>query len=143
MEMWDTSVDFLYQIAMQNTPSILPFVFERMDDYFERVMEHPFPFLEDLHMYLLSNKIKIHGASCMAYPGLLKTLANELDDNLVIIPSSIHELLILPKTLINKRYNIEHLNQMVRDVNETQLTDDEILSDHIYLYMRDSEEIIY
>ena len=143
LEMWDISLEELYQIGMKNTPEMLPCRYERMEDYFERMLENPFPFLADLHMYLLTNQLKIHGATCMVYPGLLKELADKLEDNLIIIPSSIHELLILPEKCTKENYTLSDLKDMVGEANDTQLTDDEVLSDHAYLYIRETGELQY
>ncbi len=143
LDMWGITLNDLYQIAMTNTPKILPSCYERMEEYFERVMEDSIPFLSDLNMYLLTNQLKIHGATCMVYPGLLKTIADKLEDNLVIIPSSIHELLILPERSTRNEYSLSDLKDMICEVNETQLTDDELLSDHAYIYNRESDEIVY
>lgn len=143
LNMWGVSLEELYQIGMKNSPEMLPCRYERMEDYFERIMDNPFPFLADLHMYLLTNQIKIHGATCMVYPGLLKELADKLQDNLIIIPSSIHEVLILPEKSTKGTYTLADLKNMVCEANDTQLTDDEVLSDHAYLYIRETGELHY
>ena len=79
----------------------------------------------------------------MVYPDLLSEVAEIYEDDLVIIPSSIHELLIVPKDNIPEEYTLEHFDAMIQEVNETQLPDDEILSDHAYWYHRDTKEITY
>ena len=143
LSMWNVNVDELYRIAMLNTPRQFPVHYERMEDYFDRIVENDLSFLAELDMYLLTNNIKIHGATCMTYPNLLKSISETLQDNLIIIPSSIHEVLILPETRTKETYTMEHLQDMICEVNDTQLTDAEILSDHAYIYMRESGDIIY
>lgn len=143
LHMWNIDSEELYQTAMYNTPRQLPAHYERMEDYFERVVENDLSFLSELDMYLLTNNVKIHGATCMVYPKLLKSIAKELDDNLIIIPSSIHELLILPEKSTQNKYTLKNLQDMICEVNDTQLTDAEILSDHAYIYMQTTDKIIY
>lgn len=143
LNMWEIDLQELYQIAMTNTPKLLPYHFEHMEEYFARIMEHPFPLFSDLDIYLLTNTIKIHGSACMVYPGLLNHLANQLMDNLVIIPSSIHELLILPENAAKDKYSLTDFQAMISEANDTHLADVEILSDHAYIYIRETGELIY
>ena len=78
----------------------------------------------------------------IAYPGLLENIAEQLDSDLLIIPSSIHEVLILPESYIDSRdKNPPDYLAMIKEVNETQLTDDEILGDCAYHYRRDTNSI--
>lgn len=143
LSLWDINVDELYEIGIKNTPALLSYHFEPMEKALERLDDSSITFPTDLNMYLLTNHVKIHGATCMIYPGLLKQLADELEDNLIIIPSSIHEALIIPYEACVNEYTISDFNDMVLDVNETQLTDDEVLANHVYFYIRSDDKLIY
>lgn len=143
LSLWDINVDELYEIGIKNTPALLSYHFEPMEKALERLDDSSITFPTDLNMYLLTNHVKIHGATCMIYPGLLKQLADELEDNLIIIPSSIHEALIIPYEACANEYTISDFNDMVLDVNETQLTDDEVLANHVYFYIRSDDKLIY
>ena len=143
LSLWDITVDELYEIGIKNTPTLLSYHFEPMEKALERLDDSSITFPTDLNMYLLTNHVKIHGATCMIYPGLLKQLADELEDNLIIIPSSIHEALIIPYEACANEYTISDFNDMVLDVNETQLTDDEVLANHVYFYIRSDDKLIY
>lgn len=143
LELWDISLDELYQIAIHNTPNLLSSHFEPMEKVLEHLDESSAAFPTDLNMYLLTNHVKIHGATCMVYPGLLKHIADELEDNLIVIPSSIHEVLIIPYSACVGEYTISDFNDMVLEVNETQLTDDEVLANHVYFYIRSDDKLIY
>ena len=94
-------------------------------------------------LFILTNKLKIHGCTCIAYPRLLKRIADFLEDNLIIIPSSIHEVLIIPENAAKPDYSMEDFQSMITDINETELTDDEVLSDHAYLYERETGILRY
>ncbi len=143
MELWNVSTDDLFEIAKENTLRLLPPRLDYLHDIFEHVTDISLPFLEDLNASILTNHIKIHGATCMVYPNLLDEIASIYEDDLLLIPSSIHELLVIPKSNITEEYSPVKFNAMVQEVNETELTDDEVLSDHIYWYLRQSKEIIY
>lgn len=143
LSLWDICEEELYHIAMINTPQLLPYRFEPMEKMLEHLIDSPLPFASELHMSILTNQTKIHGATCIAYPGLLKGLSKQLDDDLIIIPSSIHEVLIIPAGTIKEEYTMQDFSDMIVEVNETQLTDDEILSDHAYLYVKEDDQIIF
>lgn len=143
LNLWDISLNELHSIAMDNTPQLLPYKFDKLDQLLEHFTDSPLPFATNMHMFILTNHLKIHGATCMVYPGLLKELAERLNDNLLIIPSSIHEVLIIPEKTLQEEYTLEDYKEMINEVNETQLTDDEMLSNHAYLFLKDSERIIY
>lgn len=143
MTMWGVTVDDLYEISRVNSPRILAPRLDNLHDVFQYITDESLPFLEELNIHILTNYLKIHGATCMVYPDLLDEISGIFEDDLIIIPSSIHELLVFPKENLPKEYSLEHLNAMVQEVNDTQLTDDEILADHTYWYHRDTKEITY
>lgn len=89
-------------------------------------------------MFVLSNKQKLQGAACMFYPNVLKNFAKERGCNLYILPSSIHEVILLPDTGDTSK---ESLLEMVTEINKTQVEDCEILADSIYYYRKDSDKI--
>ena len=68
---------------------------------------------------------------------MLKEFAEEMGHDLYIIPSSIHETILLP--MLGDDW--EALSQMVKEVNATQLAPEEILSDHVYLYKSEDNTI--
>lgn len=141
LQLWGITKEELYRTAMSNTPRLLPYQLEDMKTLLNSLTPQHFPWFDGLEMYILTNHLKIHGASCMIYPGLLAALSTQLDSDLILIPSSIHEILILPEKNTRDDYSPEDFAEMIAEVNETQLTDDEILGDHAYLYKRDSDSI--
>ena len=85
-------------------------------------------------MYVMRNKSGIFGATIMLYSKYFKEIAEKVDDDLIIMPSSIHEVLAVPATELDECSAME----MVREVNNTQLTPDEILSYSVYKYSRET-----
>lgn len=143
MDFWNVTVEDLYEKAKQNSPQLLAPRLDNLHDVFEYITNESLPFLEELNICILTNYLKIHGSTAMVYPNMLNEIAEIYEDDLIIIPSSIHEVLVIPKGNISEEYTLEHFNTMIQEVNETQLTDDEVLSDHAYWYHRDTQEITY
>ncbi len=125
----------LFETAIRNTAALFPPVIKRMEDILFDILnskETPdlcMPLAPD--MYVLTNEQGLNGALCLLYDGLLDSLSDKLGTDFYILPSSIHELILLPETT---DLNIDSLNRMVREVNLTQVPDEDILSDHAYLY---------
>lgn len=143
LKLWNVSVDDLYKIGMENTPKLLPFRLDSIDKIIDTLDDCTLFPLQDLQLSVLTNRLKIHGSTCIVYPNLLKRIADFMDDNIIIIPSSIHEVLIIPESVTKDQYSLDDYRYMITQVNEEQLPDDEMLSDHAYLFLRESEELIF
>lgn len=88
-------------------------------------------------MYIGTNPERMLGASILMYETYLEDLAAQIEDDLCIAPSSIHEILIFPFSLIQPAKIIE----AVRDVNRTVVSPQEKLSDSAYIYRRGTHTI--
>ena len=86
-------------------------------------------------MYILTNTSCIHGATMMLRDTVFKELTEKFESDLVVIPSSIHELLLVPIKNLFIFYQWK-FDEMVQMVNREQVDPMEILSDHVYLYRR-------
>lgn len=82
-------------------------------------------------IYVLSNELRIQGASVIFYDDILYHFSREKACNLILLPSSIHEWLIL---LEPEAGEIKELQMMVRDANRLVVQPGEILSDQVYRY---------
>lgn len=78
---------------------------------------------------VLSNESGIDGAALIACPEVLKAVQKELGEAFYILPSSIHETLILPKSSAD---DVEDLKQMVSSINEAEVAPEDRLSDNVY-----------
>ena len=86
-------------------------------------------------MYVLSNNNRINGAYCMIYEEYLRKFAESINSDLFILPSSIHEVLLMPMSCgITKK----ELECMVRSINSSDLSPGEVLSDNVYEFYRES-----
>lgn len=162
MEKWGITVDELYEDALKNAQTMLPGSIRTMEEMLSRLVleedvpvwewkgneTEEFPMLdgfvekkkefEKIPLLILTNSRRYLGASCILYQGLLEEFAKKIDENLYILPSSIHEMILLPEDHVKKA---ESLIQMVREVNRTQLEPEEVLSDTVYYYDRAKKEI--
>lgn len=84
---------------------------------------------EEMELFVLTNETGISGAGCLLYPHMIKRLKEYLGGDFYILPSSIHEVILLP---IRKAVCEEELNDMIKEINLTQVPEEEILSDHAY-----------
>lgn len=89
-------------------------------------------------MYVLTNRLRIHGAACMLYTKCMKEIAGCIGSDLYIIPASIHELVLLP---VDKVTKLEELKSDVLSANEEIVEPENRLSDDVYIYERETDTI--
>lgn len=130
---WDVTEDDLYKEATINTEKLLPVNIKSMFDTLTEMVDMEDFCNTDDFMYVLTNKEKLQGASTILYPDVLSTFADRKNANLWLLPSSVHEWIIICD---DGNMNRETLSEMIQEVNSTQLAVDEILSDHPYYYNR-------
>lgn len=137
---WGVTANDLYEAALQNTPKLLPSDFRPMCSVVSEMLGTTCSYedFEDTHMYILTNAQKQYGASAILYPGLLEHISEQLGEDFYLIPSSIHEFIILPSSYSP---STRELNEMVNEVNSNELPEDEFLSDHIYLLPYDFKKL--
>lgn len=132
MDLWKISVLTLYQYAQKNTYRRCPCVFRPLTDFIEELSGEE---EGDCPMFVLTNETGINGASAILYPGMPKKIRERLDCNYYLLPASIHEFLIVPE---DESIRTCDLLSMVREVNETQISKEEMLSEHIYYFDGDN-----
>ncbi len=90
-------------------------------------------------IYVVTNEAGTLGASAAFYPGLLKSLSEDFESDLFIIPSSIHEVLVIPDP--NLQMDVSSLKEMIHEVNATTVAEEEVLSDNLYRYDFESDRL--
>lgn len=132
------SVEEMFMCAMKNTPILLGTCFQSMEKVLFDILSEKNLDLSDFHleeneepsrMYVLTNRAKTLGAACMLDPESLRCITEKISSDIFILPSSIHELIIVPKSV---GITAEELAKMVREVNSTQVSDYDFLSDNVY-----------
>ncbi len=137
---WRIDILTLYQQAMINVEYLLPARFQTMTSVISEIMDINCEDVSEESMYVLSNTRRNYGAACILYPDKLKEIATYLDSDYYVLPSSVHEVIIIPE----QEYLVkEEMEKMVCEVNETQVSEEEILSNKVYCYHRESERLLY
>lgn len=90
-------------------------------------------------MYLLSNTFHTYGAVAMLYPDVWEGIADRFQSDLIILPSSCHEVLVLPYT---EEVSVSDLAEIVFTVNRECVAPEDMLSDSVYLYRRIEKRIV-
>lgn len=147
LALWGITEEELLERALQNTPRLLKPRLLDIEDVIRSLLtdeeSEEFPESKDNapKMLVLTNRNRLNGAACLLYPGLLKQLAEKEKSDFVILPSSVNEVLLVPVTGSMEKDKISVYTQMVQEVNQTQLAEEEILSDHVYIYDRSRAEV--
>lgn len=89
-------------------------------------------------MFVLTNTNGNNGANILLYDEKLKELADRIGGDFYVLPSSIHEVLALPVFNAN---NPTYLVNMVCTINQTEVDDEEVLSNCVYIYSKDKAEL--
>lgn len=147
MEKWGVSEEELYQAVTENMESTDVGTIQNMMQMIMQMAgleEVPEGLkTEECSMYVLSNKQRLNGAVQMLSKRMLKTAAIMFGRDFMVLPSSIHEVLLVPVAddFEEKDYIVNFVD-MVRVVNDTQVEDTEILSYHVYRYCADTETVV-
>lgn len=135
--------DELHELAMNNQDERFSPVAKSMLEIFaEDFGDDPFVQMmiaesTDDPMTVISNQSKTHGAGAMLNKALLQGVADKKEDDLYIIPSSIHEVITIPAS----HGAPEDILQMVMEVNGEQVAPEERLANSVYLFSRETGEI--
>lgn len=141
-EKWLHTPEKLYKDAMFNLEKNI-YLNPMIDEIktltgFMEILEDDNSRIKDLH--ILSNYAKFYGAASLLSKQVLKSYAEKMKcGRIVILPSSVHEVLLLP---IRFESDYKELKEMVEIINGSgAVRDEEFLSDNIYVYNKESERI--
>ncbi|MBQ2184970.1 MAG: hypothetical protein II399_10070 [Lachnospiraceae bacterium] len=144
LELWGKTMEDIDRLAKENSPRILKPELKSMAQTLMEIIRHEKKKPEDIDedvlsdcgMYVLSNEKKQFGASAILYDNVIKDFSESLNSDLYILPSSVHEVIMIPSILVD---SVDKLNEMICEVNATQVPLIDILSNHSYYYSRDKE----
>lgn len=156
LQMWGIDEETLYTQAMLNTPRVSPAILCPLLEMMESLLptaqflnvppmdisEYDFDGFtikidngNDMQLYIVTNKAKLFGAASLLLPQVMEKIGEFLG-SFYVLPSSIHEVLVIPAS---SAMETSELIGMVRQINETELLPEEVLSDNIYLYDKDEK----
>lgn len=168
LQTWGILEDTLLQDAFENSPIIEPYsilkisemmrsmlkdtIKEQIDEICEEDSEYKKELLEStmetmireieekhIPMFVLTNNNRYYGAASLVYPDMLEAIGEMLQDDFYILPSSVHEIIFIAK---DGCIDSVAINEMIEEVNKTQVDEEEWLSDHTYLYERKNKKLI-
>jgi hypothetical protein len=149
MKLWNTTTEEIYKAARNNTQNLLGYDIKNMNDIVSEIME--FEGLDDIYeeddmkglsenvsMYILTNKNRIDGAAGIIYPNLLRDFALSIDSGFYVIPSSVHEVILVPS---EDTYDSDRIRLMIQEINDTQVKAEEILSYSLYYFDKEENKL--
>lgn len=156
LDMYGISQEELHDLAVANLEEKMPATFQGMSEVVKEMMlpqimsdlglskEAALDYIEQMipdgneQMYVLSNDSRLHGAAAVLNEKAMEDIAEKVGGDFFILPSSIHELLVVPK---QDGMDYSSLEAMVQEVNATQVAPEEKLSDHVYEYDAKEKEL--
>lgn len=144
LRVWNATPQELFILATTNTPKLLPINITSLNALMFQVDIPQHETISDTidnlpfdYVYAITNEYSRNGFSGIFYPGVLKCLGKRFG-NFYLLPSSIHEALIVPEDC---GMTPEYLKEMVKAVNTDVVSPDEYLSDSIYQYDVEQDKI--
>lgn len=144
MERWGVTEEQLHADALENSPKLMPLKIAGITETLTEMMGPEGAEImgimsgEPEPMYVASNESKINGAGVIAYEGFMEEAAERAGGSFYILPSSKHEVLIVPD---NGLVDYRNLKEMVEMVNANEVDPQDKLTDSVYHY--DAEEKIF
>ena len=138
----------LFKMAAENTKRIFPPRIRSMNEVIcEMLMKDGMPqeiaemmigeMPADKSMWVISNDRGVNGAVSMLYEDKLHTLATEMESDLYILPSSVHEVIAVSTSMGDPN----ELAEMVAEINMDQVALEERLSNQVYHYDKDLRKL--
>ncbi len=123
----------IYAAALANTLRLFPPKLMNLGRYIEMSIGAELPLGEDeVTTYILTNQKEVDGAIYFMSPEVVGAIAEALEDDLYILPSSVNEVLLVRASELED--GVDELKEMVRDANETVVAEKDILSYNVYHY---------
>ena len=142
MDNYGITAEQLHADALQYAPVMRPAVIQTMAETLLEMMgpeaKDMIPVLPDDPLFVATVPDKIQGAGVLAYQDFMDQAAERVGGDFFILPSSIHEVLLVRD---DGTFDINHLEDMVKQVNETEVAPEDLLTDSVYHY--DSKEKIF
>ena len=151
---WNIDMTELYQIALFNTMREFPWQMDSLvriianclnnkaTESLSMELLNEIQHLEEqehgVNMFVLTNDMGVNGATCILYDNVIRNFARVQDSNLFLLPSSIHEIMIVPE---DEDIEPEFLAELVVEANRSAVGYIDLLSDHIYYYDKEKDTI--
>ncbi len=134
IQSWGLTPDELHETAVRNMRRE-PAFFQPLEQLLEEYG------LGDAksHLYVLSNSRKEYGAACILDPGVQMMCMERLGGDYFVLPSSVHEVILLPAEETPKNADLE---EIVHTVNRRCVSREEYLSGNVYYYSSKEKRVL-
>lgn len=142
LEKWGCSVDSLYEAALGNIVHRIPAQVMELESVLTGKDAPKKPeevSCQSNGLYILRNAGEKYGAAALLYPGVLQALAENSGADLFLLPSSIHEMLVVKVDGMEAK----ELQRIVIEVNRNELKLGDILSNQVYRYDAKTQSLSY
>ena len=144
LEAMGVTPEQLHADAMENAPQIRPAQITGMSEVIAEMMGREEAEMmgivpvdpKDEQMFVATVSDKVMGAGVLAYQDFMDQAADRIGGSFYILPSSRHEVLLVPD---NGQMSLSDLESMVREVNATQVAPEDKLTDSVYHYDADAK----
>ena len=135
LKYWGVTFDDVYNIALHNMQKCDKWDVCSMQDVLLNLSGQIY--LNDINMYVASIEGGVNGARCLLNDAIINHLVKEFNGSFIVLPSSIHEVIILPNN--ESSFSLSDFDDLVHTVNVSDaICSEDVLSDHAYIY--DSEK---
>ena len=142
LKLWGKTEADLYELALENYRRIFSITSRNLDDIILELMncKEDISFDENtiVPMIVVTNNKKLNGAAAILFPDELQKIADKMGADLYILPSSVHEIILLST---DNTMTVDELKETVCFVNSNELRQEEVLSDNVYLFNRHNPSI--
>ncbi|MDD3141182.1 MAG: DUF5688 family protein [Lachnospiraceae bacterium] len=128
----------LLDLAISNTRNLFPVTFRSMSEIISEMMGMPADMASEIAgpgMYVISNNKGLNGATNIIYTDVLEDIAKKIGEKFYIIPSSIHECIVIPISDDVNESDEDKIAEMIYEVNSSQVDESERLSNNLYMYI--------
>lgn len=134
VKLWNIDKDMLYSDVMFNMKNNFMYEFSPIAKVLGSLSDSfPSEAFDDVGMYVLYSSKRIYSAALIAVEEVMAQIASVIDSDYYIIPSSVHELIIVRQ---DEDESEENINNIISEVNDTVVSGEDILADHLYRYRR-------
>ena len=138
MHNWGVSLDVLHENAILNLPSLMKPKCQGLLSTLKDIAGGDFDCVgaDEEVMFVISNDRKVNGAAAVLDKSFMEAVCRDIfqDKEFYIIPSSVHEMICIRKTLGCHENTIEDIKAMISSVNNTEVANEDILSYNLYSY---------
>lgn len=138
LRVWNVSVEEILLAARENTKRLFPPRIVNMDTILDEMGRGAVSLTRDRTIYVMTNEQQVNGATVLVYEGILHTFGRQIDEDFYVLPSSVHELILVP---VSEFPEPDCLVEMVKEANRSITSPVDMLSDSVYYYNRKAERL--